>query len=55
MKKKVTYTVDAETIEKLDELVKQLGKSKTQIVTAAVREYRIWLDRSVATEDRGKL
>jgi predicted DNA-binding protein len=38
-KKKVTYTIDAATVARLEETAERLGKPKSQVVREAINDY----------------
>ncbi len=43
--KKVTFTLDAETVRQIDDAAKRLAKSKSQIVREAVSDYHARIGR----------
>lgn len=45
VKRKVTYTIDAATIARLEEAAERLGRPKSQVVREAINEYAARIGR----------
>lgn len=50
--KKVTYSLDEDTVHQIDRVAEQLGRSKSQVVREAVAEYAARSDRLTEAERR---
>lgn len=50
MATKVTYSVDDETVERIDRLARRLGLSRSRVVREAVAEYAARVGRLTAAE-----
>jgi hypothetical protein len=49
-KKKVTYTIDATTVARLEEAAERLGKPKSQVVREAINDYAARIGRLSESE-----
>ena len=52
---KVTFTLDAETVRRIEDAAQRLAKPKSQIVREAVAEYHGRIDRLSETEIQKRL
>lgn len=48
--KKVTYTIDAKTVARLEETAERLGKPKSQVVREAINDYAARVGRLSESE-----
>jgi predicted DNA-binding protein len=49
-KRKVTYTIDAATVARLEEAAERLGKPKSQVVREAINDYAARIGRLSESE-----